>query len=193
MTGAQLLTPPQPTIDNASLSNFVMDSSPKMRSFGLAVLVPSSRIRYPLNFEMPATVPALSPVIVFYWSDPVGFLAVALDLYGFLFCATPEEGVLSLQDLHLIVNDIWLTRFDEDLEKIRSARRKSRPKSSEEIKLDFKKPSRIVQAWDKKELAFMQRIRFIRISEPEVRETIISHEVEFEELGLLSWVQVKPH
>ncbi|KAF8816351.1 hypothetical protein BYT27DRAFT_7184248 [Phlegmacium glaucopus] len=54
----------------------------------------------------------------------------------------PEEGVLSLQDLHHIVSDISLTRFDEDLGKERSARRKGRPKSSKEIKLDFKKPDR---------------------------------------------------
>jgi translation machinery-associated protein 16 len=48
----------------------------------------------------------------------------------------PEEGVLSLQDLHHIISDIWLTRFDEDLEKERSARRKGRPKSLKEVKLE---------------------------------------------------------
>ena len=59
-----------------------------------------------------------------------------VDLYGFFYHAMPEEGVLSLQDLHHIINDIWLTRFDEDLEKERSTRRKGRPKSLKEIKLE---------------------------------------------------------
>ena len=48
----------------------------------------------------------------------------------------PEEGILSLQDLHHIISDVWLTRFDEDLEKEKSTRRKGRPKSSKEIKLE---------------------------------------------------------
>lgn len=43
---------------------------------------------------------------------------------------------MSLQDLHHIISDIWLTRFDEDLEKERSARRKGRPKSLKEVKLE---------------------------------------------------------
>jgi hypothetical protein len=59
-----------------------------------------------------------------------------VDLYGFFYHAMPEEGVLSLQDLHHIISDIWLTRFDEDLEKERSTRRKGRPKSLKEIKLE---------------------------------------------------------
>ena len=59
-----------------------------------------------------------------------------VDLYGFFYHAMPEEGVLSLQDLHHIISDIWLTRFDEDLAQERSARRKGRPKSLKEIKLE---------------------------------------------------------
>ena len=47
-----------------------------------------------------------------------------------------EEGVLSLQDLHHIISDIWLTRFDEDLAQERSARRKGRPKSLKETNLE---------------------------------------------------------
>ncbi|KAF8814202.1 hypothetical protein BYT27DRAFT_7334539 [Phlegmacium glaucopus] len=99
----------------------------------------------------------------------------------------PEEGVLSLQDLRHIISDIWLTRFDEDLEKERS--------SSKEIKLEERKllgaelyrtgmgtrsaltrelitveeiidlthgPTvAIFRRWDKEDLAFIQRIRFI--------------------------------
>lgn len=59
-----------------------------------------------------------------------------VDFYGFFYHAMPDQGVLSLQELHHIISNIWLTRFDEDLEKERSARRKGRPKSSKEIRLE---------------------------------------------------------
>ncbi|KAF8817532.1 hypothetical protein BYT27DRAFT_7199066 [Phlegmacium glaucopus] len=117
-----------------------------------------------------------------------------VDLYGFFYHAMPEEGVLSLQDLHHIVSDIWLTRFDEDLEKERSARRKGRPKSSKEIKLEERKLQEaelyrtgmeiidlthgptveIFRRWDKKELAFIQLLRFIRISSSEPEVVVLS-------------------
>lgn len=59
-----------------------------------------------------------------------------VDLHGFFFHAMPEEGVLSLEELHHIVRDIWLTRFDEELEHEQSTRRKGRPKSTKAMKLD---------------------------------------------------------
>lgn len=48
----------------------------------------------------------------------------------------PEEGVLTLEELHHIVQDIWLTRFDEELEHEKSIRRKGRPKSTKTMKLE---------------------------------------------------------
>ena len=48
----------------------------------------------------------------------------------------PEEGVLTLEDLHHIIGDIWLTRFDEELQNEKAARRKGRPKSTRETALD---------------------------------------------------------
>lgn len=48
----------------------------------------------------------------------------------------PEEGVLTLEELHHIIGDVWLTRFDEDLEEEKAARRKGRPKSAKETKLE---------------------------------------------------------
>lgn len=48
----------------------------------------------------------------------------------------PEEGVLSLEDLHHIIGDIWLTRFDEELQNEKATRRKGRPKSTRETALD---------------------------------------------------------
>jgi translation machinery-associated protein 16 len=43
---------------------------------------------------------------------------------------------LTLGDLRQLVRDIWLTRFDEELESHRSARRSGRPKSTKEMKLE---------------------------------------------------------
>jgi translation machinery-associated protein 16 len=48
----------------------------------------------------------------------------------------PEEGVLTLDDLHSIVRDIWLTRHDVELEEEMAARRKGRPRSAKELKLN---------------------------------------------------------
>ncbi|KAG6916123.1 hypothetical protein DXG01_008354 [Tephrocybe rancida] len=107
-----------------------------------------------------------------------------VDVYGFFFHALPEEGALTLPELHAIVQDIWLTRFDEELEQERAARRKGRPKSAKEIKLeeiklresdeyrtgmeviDLTHPAtvEVFRRWDQKEVAFMQLLRFIRIT-----------------------------
>jgi hypothetical protein len=57
-------------------------------------------------------------------------------IYSFFYHSLPEEGVLSLDDLHALVKDIWLTRHDAELEEERSARRKGRPKSAKETKIE---------------------------------------------------------
>ena len=59
-----------------------------------------------------------------------------MDLYGFFYHAMPEEGVLTLEELHHIVGNVWLTRFNEELEEEKAARRKGRPKSSREVYLE---------------------------------------------------------
>lgn len=51
----------------------------------------------------------------------------------------PEEGVLSLEEMHQVVREVWLTRFDEELEAEQAARRKGRPKSVKEVKLEEQK------------------------------------------------------
>jgi translation machinery-associated protein 16 len=60
------------------------------------------------------------------------------DFYGFFFHAIPEERatVLTLPELHELVSDVWLTRHDAELEEERAARRKGRPKSTKEEKLE---------------------------------------------------------
>ncbi|KAF8909370.1 hypothetical protein CPB84DRAFT_1765969 [Gymnopilus junonius] len=106
------------------------------------------------------------------------------DLYGFFFHAIPEEGVLSMEDFHHVIRDIWLTRFDNELEAEKSSRRKGRPKSAKEVKLEEMKlreaeiyrtgmevidlthppTAELFRRWDQKEVAFIQLLRFVRIS-----------------------------
>ncbi|TFK39988.1 translation machinery-associated protein 16, partial [Crucibulum laeve] len=113
-----------------------------------------------------------------------------VDVYGFFYHAMPEEGVLTLEELHNIIREVWLTRFDDELEEERAARRKGRPKSAREVKLEDMRlreaeiyrtgmevidlthaPTvEIFRRWDQKEVAFIGLLRFIRIfsTEPEV-------------------------
>ena len=44
--------------------------------------------------------------------------------------------MLTLPELHELVSDVWLTRHDAELEEEREARRKGRPKSTKEQKLE---------------------------------------------------------
>ncbi|EGN96511.1 hypothetical protein SERLA73DRAFT_169989 [Serpula lacrymans var. lacrymans S7.3] len=116
------------------------------------------------------------------------------DVYGFFYHAIPPEGVLSLEDLHSIVRDVWLVRHDVELEHERAARRKGRPKSTKEMKLEEIKlreaeeyrtgmevpdlthePTvELFRRWDQKEVAFIYLLRFVRISGAEPTVTILS-------------------
>ncbi|CAL1714654.1 unnamed protein product [Somion occarium] len=107
-----------------------------------------------------------------------------VDLYGFFYHAIPPEGTLTLEDVHTIIHDIWLPRFDSELEAERAARRKGRPKSTKELKLeelklreaeeyrtgieviDLTHPLNVdlFRQWDQKEAPFIEQLRFIRIS-----------------------------
>lgn len=68
--------------------------------------------------------------------DEILIANLPVDIFAFFYHAIPPEGVLTLEDLHTIVRDIWLTRYDSELESERAARRKGRPKSVKEIKLE---------------------------------------------------------
>jgi translation machinery-associated protein 16 len=49
----------------------------------------------------------------------------------------PGDGnVLTLEQLHAIVREIWLTRHDEELEQEKTARREGRPQSTKQIRLE---------------------------------------------------------
>ncbi|KAF8273169.1 hypothetical protein EI94DRAFT_1776545 [Lactarius quietus] len=123
---------------------------------------------------------------------------VKADFYGFFFHAIPEEadggGVLTLPELHELVADVWLTRHDTELEEERAARRKGRPKSTkesrlEEIKLREAEEYRtglevpdltdrdnvaLYRTWDQREVAFVQTLRCIRISSTNPELVIVS-------------------
>lgn len=43
---------------------------------------------------------------------------------------------MTLEDLHAIVSDVWVTRFDSELQAEQASRRKGRPKSTKEQKLE---------------------------------------------------------
>lgn len=46
---------------------------------------------------------------------------------------------MTLEELHGVVRDVWLTRHDGELEEEKAARRKGRSKSAKEFKLDEEK------------------------------------------------------
>ncbi|KAL0565902.1 translation machinery-associated protein 16 [Marasmius crinis-equi] len=106
------------------------------------------------------------------------------DFYNFFYHALPEEGVLKLEDLHEIIANVWLKQYEVELEQERATRRKGRPKSSKELKLeemqsreleeyrtgfeviDLTHPPTVdlFRRWDQKSVAYIDLLRFIRIS-----------------------------
>ena len=59
-----------------------------------------------------------------------------VDTYKFYHHCLPDDGVLTLEELHGIVRDIWLARFDDQLEAEQTSRRKGRPKSATQMKME---------------------------------------------------------
>lgn len=60
-------------------------------------------------------------------------------MHGFFYHLLPEQGVLSLAELHDLVQDVWLSRHDEELAAEKAARRAGRPKSKREVELEDEK------------------------------------------------------
>ncbi|KAI0741947.1 hypothetical protein C8Q80DRAFT_1221771 [Daedaleopsis nitida] len=103
-------------------------------------------------------------------------------------------GELTLEELHYIVREIWLARFDQELEAEKAARRKGRPKSVKEQKLEEQKlreselyrtgmevvdltlPTNVelFRKWDQTEAAYVQQLRFIRISSASPETVVLS-------------------
>lgn len=68
-----------------------------------------------------------------------------VDIHSFFYHALPDESelprgsALSLEELHELIRDVWLCRHDGDIEQEKIARRKGRPKSTKEVKLEEEK------------------------------------------------------
>ncbi|KAG2743223.1 hypothetical protein P692DRAFT_20747132 [Suillus brevipes Sb2] len=127
------------------------------------------------------------------------------DVYGFFYHAIPPEGTLSLEGLHSIISDVWLTRHDDELEQERAARRKGRPKSTKELKLEEIKlreseqyrtgmdvpdltheaTVELFRKWDQTEVAYIQLLRFIRISSVDSTSAVVSKQGEHHSLKKL--------
>ncbi|KAG6335729.1 hypothetical protein ID866_3353 [Astraeus odoratus] len=121
-------------------------------------------------------------------------LSLQVDVYGFFYHALPPEGVLSLDELHSLIRDVWLTRHDDELEAERAARRKGRPKSAKEIKLEETRLREseeyrtgmevldlthatnvdLLRRWDQKEVAYVQMLQFIRITSTDPIVAVVS-------------------
>lgn len=117
-----------------------------------------------------------------------------VDHFSFWFQAIPGEGVLTLDGLHQIVQDVWLTRWDEALEAERTARRKGRSKSVKELKLEETRLQEselyrtgmevpdlthlptveLFRRWDLKEAAYLQLLRYIRINRNDPKTAVVS-------------------
>jgi len=118
-----------------------------------------------------------------------------IDVYGFFYHAMPPEGgALTLEELHDVIKGIWLTRHDIELEAEQAARRKGRPKSAKEMKLEeiklreaeeYRTGMEVVdlthaptvelfRRWDQREFAYIQMLRFIRISSSSPTDFVVS-------------------
>ncbi|KAI0642171.1 hypothetical protein C8Q79DRAFT_237318 [Trametes meyenii] len=118
-----------------------------------------------------------------------------VSIYSFFFHALPPEGgVLTLEELHFVVRDIWLARHDGEIDAEKAARRKGRPKSAKEMKLEEQKLREtelyrtgmevvdlthplnveLFRKWDQSEAAYIQQLRFVRISSASSETIIVS-------------------
>ncbi|THU97744.1 hypothetical protein K435DRAFT_777827 [Dendrothele bispora CBS 962.96] len=119
--------------------------------------------------------------------------SILADFYGFFYHSLPPEGTLSLDELHNLIANVWLTRFDEELEAERSSRRKGRPKSTKEQKLEELKLREseqyrtgfevidlthaptvaLFRTWDQKQVAFIDLLRFIKITSTNPQSVVV--------------------
>ena len=63
-------------------------------------------------------------------------MLLVVDIFSFFYAAIPTEGVLALEDMHTILREVWVSRYDAELEAERASRRKGRPKSTKEQKIE---------------------------------------------------------
>ncbi|KIJ55331.1 hypothetical protein M422DRAFT_23933 [Sphaerobolus stellatus SS14] len=112
----------------------------------------------------------------------------------FLHAIPPEAPVVSLEELHTIIREIWLKRHDAELEKERAARRKGRPKTSKQMQLEemvvreteeyrtgLEVPDithaptvKIFRQWGQTGVGFLDLLRYIRISSENPSSVVVS-------------------
>lgn len=61
------------------------------------------------------------------------------NVYAYFYHMMPDEGVLTLPQLHEFIRDGWLSRHDEELAAEKAKRRPGRPKSKREAELEDEK------------------------------------------------------
>ena len=107
------------------------------------------------------------------------------DRYAFFLHALPPDvESLSLSELHDLVRDVWLTRHDLALQEEQASRRKGRPKSAKEDKLEEAKRRdaeeyatglelpdltdagtvRLFREWEDGDVSYLSILRLIRIN-----------------------------
>ncbi|KZP01685.1 hypothetical protein CALVIDRAFT_552025 [Calocera viscosa TUFC12733] len=105
-----------------------------------------------------------------------------------------EALALTLSEVHGILRDVWLTRFDHLIEAEQAARRKGRPRSTKEDKLleqkmkdtedyrtgleipDLTHPATVAlfRKWNADDPGFLPLLRWIRVSSESPQEAIVS-------------------
>ncbi|KAI5124186.1 hypothetical protein M0805_005037 [Coniferiporia weirii] len=131
----------------------------------------------------------------------------SIDKFAFFYHALPPESegvVLTLEELHELVKNVWLTRHDVALEEERRIRRKGRPKSVKEAGLenlklyeneeyrtglevpDLTHPTNVelFRRWDQISIEFIDLLRFIRINSEDISTAKVSRPGKHESLTL---------
>ncbi|KZT59924.1 hypothetical protein CALCODRAFT_430282 [Calocera cornea HHB12733] len=118
-----------------------------------------------------------------------------VDRNVFFLHALPEEALaLTLSEVHDILRDVWLTRFDPLIEAEQAARRKGRPRSTKEDKLLEQKRKEteeyrtgieipdltheatvaLFRRWNADDPGYLPLLRWIRVSSERPEQLVVS-------------------
>ncbi|TEB33170.1 hypothetical protein FA13DRAFT_1627220 [Coprinellus micaceus] len=117
-----------------------------------------------------------------------------VNVYAYFHHFLPNEGVLTLSQLHELIRDGWLSRHDEELAAEKAQRRSGRPKSKREVDLEDEKGREwedyrtgievidltneanvaLFRQWNQKDVAYIDLLRFIRIFSGEPERFVVS-------------------
>ncbi|KAH7106013.1 hypothetical protein BKA62DRAFT_612403 [Auriculariales sp. MPI-PUGE-AT-0066] len=118
-----------------------------------------------------------------------------VDKFTFFFHSIPPDAdYLPLDELHVLISDVWLARHDTELQTEKAQRRPGRPASMREGQLELIKQSELEEyrtgievvdlthpvnvtlfrRWDEKDAAFLDLLRYIRISSTTPEKFVVS-------------------